>query len=168
VAIRSTGQAGAGAGLQAIYTSPSTFIWSIAADKDGRGVRATGAPARVYRITPDGKSATIFEPQGIAGGNPFALGQDGAIYAATSPMARCIASRASERWRQLRLSSPRRRSDPKTKYIWDMAFDAQGRLYIALATTVKFTAWTRADRARSSLSQMKRTCAHWRLIPKAM
>ena len=60
IAIRSTGQIELAPALKAIYTSPSSFIWSIAADKDGMVYAATGAPARVYRVTPDGKSECYF------------------------------------------------------------------------------------------------------------
>src|SRR5215475_14192057 len=84
VAIRSTGQIELAPAFKAIYTSPSTFIWSIAADKDGVVYAATGAPARVYRVTPDGKSTIIFEPKELQV-QAIALGQDGAVYAATSP-----------------------------------------------------------------------------------
>src|SRR5260370_4873489 len=65
VAIRSTGQLEPAPAFKAIYTSPSTFIWSIASDKDGVVYAATGAPARVYRITPDGKASVIFEPKAL-------------------------------------------------------------------------------------------------------
>jgi hypothetical protein len=131
VAIRSTGQLELAPAFKAIYTSPSTFIWGIAADKDGAVYAATGAPARVYRVTPDGKSTVIFEPKELQV-QSIALGQDGAVYAATSPdgkvyritrkpgAAAAVPEFAAETF-----------FDPKTKYIWDMAFDAQGRLYIA-------------------------------------
>jgi hypothetical protein len=131
VAIRSTGQIELAPAFKAIYTSPSTFIWSIAADKDGVVYAATGAPARVYRVTPDGKSAVIFEPKELQV-QSIALGQDGAVYAATSPDGKVyrITRKAGGT-----AAAPEFAADtffdPKTKYIWDMAFDAQGRLYIA-------------------------------------
>jgi WD40 repeat protein len=131
VAIRSTGQLELAPAFKAIYTSPSTFIWSITSDKDGVVYAATGAPARVYRIMPDGKSATIFEPKELQV-QSIALGQDGAIYAATSPDGKVyrITRKAGGA-----AATPEFAAetffDPKTKYIWDMAFDAQGRLYIA-------------------------------------
>src|SRR5262249_59983638 len=86
VAIRSTGQLDLAPAFKAVYTSPSTFIWSLAADKDGVIYAATGAPARVYRITPDGKAAVIFEPKELQV-QSVALGKNdpGAVYAATSP-----------------------------------------------------------------------------------
>ena len=55
IAISSTGMLELAPAFKVVYTSPSTFIWSIAADKDGTIYVATGSPARVYRITPDGK-----------------------------------------------------------------------------------------------------------------
>jgi sugar lactone lactonase YvrE len=131
IAIRSTGQIELAPAFKAIYTSPSSFIWSIAADKDGTVYAATGAPGRVYRITPDGKSSVIFEPKELQV-QSIALGQDGAVYAATSPDGKVYritrkpggAAAAPEFTAETFF-------DPKTKYIWDMEFDAQGRLYIA-------------------------------------
>lgn len=131
VAIRSTGQLELAPAFKAIYTSPSSFIWGIAADKDGVVYAATGAPARVYRVTPDGKSNVIFEPKELQV-QSVSIGQDGAIYAATSPDGKVyrLSRKAGGS-----ASAPEYDSqtffDPKTKYIWDMAFDAQGRLYIA-------------------------------------
>ncbi|HLW54752.1 MAG TPA: hypothetical protein VKW06_18090 [Candidatus Angelobacter sp.] len=133
VAIRSTGQLELAPAFKAVYTSPSTFIWGIAADKDGVVYAATGAPARVYRITPDGKAAVIFEPKELQV-QAIALGGDGAVYAATSPdgkvykltrnAAKGTANAAPE-------FSAQPFFDPKTKYIWSLALDGEGRLYIA-------------------------------------
>jgi sugar lactone lactonase YvrE len=131
VAIRSTGQIQLAPAFKAIYTSPSTFIWGIASDRDGVVYAATGAPARVYRITADGKSSVIFEPKELQV-QSIALGPDGAIYAATSPDGKVyrITRKAGGT-----AAAPEFAADtffdPKTKYIWDMAFDAQGRLYLA-------------------------------------
>ncbi|HVG90198.1 MAG TPA: hypothetical protein VNB54_01795, partial [Alphaproteobacteria bacterium] len=131
IAIRSTGQIELAPAFKVIYTSPSTFIWSIAADKDGVVYAATGAPARVYRVTPDGKSTVIFEPKELQV-QAIALGQDGAVYAATSPDGKVY---KITRKPGGTAAAPEFTSetffDPKTKYIWDLAFDAQGRLYIA-------------------------------------
>jgi WD40 repeat protein len=131
IAIRSTGQIELAPAFKAIYTSPSSFIWSIAADKDGVVYAATGAPARVYRVTPDGKSSVIFEPKELQV-QSIALGQDGAVYAATSPDGKVY---RITRKQAAAGAAPEFATetffDPKTKYIWDMEFDSQGRLYIA-------------------------------------
>jgi hypothetical protein len=131
VAISSSGKLELAPAFKVLYTSPSTFIWSIASDKDGVVYAATGAPARVYRITPDGKGSIIFEPKELQV-QAIAIGADGAVYAATSPDGKVYklthkkntAGSASEFTADVFF-------DPATKYIWDMEFDAQGRLYLA-------------------------------------
>ena len=130
VAISSRGTLALAPAFKVIYTSPSTFIWSIAGDKDGTVYAATGAPARVYRIAPDGKGTVIFEPKELQV-QAIALGSDGAVYAATSPDGKVyrIARKAGSGNAQEFAADVY--FDPKTKYIWDMKFDAQGRLYLA-------------------------------------
>src|SRR5882724_9851936 len=131
VAIRSTGQLELAPGFKSVYTSPSTFIWSIAADKDGVVYAATGAPARVYRITPDGKTTVLFEPKELQV-QSIALGKDGAVYAGTSPDGKVYRiTRKPGGSATAPEFAAETFFDPKTKYIWDMAFDALGRLYIA-------------------------------------
>ena len=84
VAIRSTGGLELAPAFKAISTTPSTYIWSIAADQSGNLYAATGAPARVYRITPQGQSSTIFEPQELQV-QALAVDKNGVLYAATNP-----------------------------------------------------------------------------------
>ncbi|HET7873570.1 MAG TPA: hypothetical protein VFL42_13720, partial [Terriglobales bacterium] len=133
VAVRSSGLLELAPVFKVIYTSPSTFIWRIAADKDGTVYAATGAPARVYRVTPDGKSTVIFDPKELQV-QTIALGKDGAIYAATSPDGKVYKiTRTAAKAGQT--ANPEYQAsvffDPKTKYIWDLAFDAEGRLLVA-------------------------------------
>jgi hypothetical protein len=131
VAVRSTGQLELAPAFKAVYTSPSTFIWSIAADKDGVVYAATGAPARVYRIAPDGKAAVIFEPKELQV-QAVALGKDGAVYAATSPDGKVYKiTRSAKAGGDNREFNADVFFDPKTKYIWDLALDSEGRLYVA-------------------------------------
>src|SRR5215475_2050638 len=132
VAIRSTGQLELAPAFKSIYTSPSTFIWGLVADKDGVVYAATGAPARVYRITPDGKSAIIFEPKELQV-QAIALGGDGAIYAATSPDGKVykLTRAAAKSGNATPEFTAQPFFDPKTKYIWNLALDNDGRLYIA-------------------------------------
>src|SRR5579864_3284321 len=63
VAIRSSGGLELAPAFKMLYATPSTYIWAVAADDAGNIYAATGSPARVYRITPDGKSTIIFQPQ---------------------------------------------------------------------------------------------------------
>ena len=84
VAIRSSGGLELAPSFKLLYSTPSTYIWSIAADDAGNVYAAAGSPARVYHITPDGKSTIIFEPQEFQV-QALKVGPGGVIFAATAP-----------------------------------------------------------------------------------
>ena len=84
VAIRSTGGLELAPAFKAIWTTPSTYIWAITADPNGNVYVASGSPARVYRVTPQGQSSTIFEPQELQV-QALAMDKNGILYAATNP-----------------------------------------------------------------------------------
>src|SRR5579871_5336375 len=84
VAIRSSGGLELAPSFKLLYSTPSTYIWAIAADDSGNVYAATGSPARVYRITSDGKSSIIFQPQELQV-QALRVGPGGVIYAATAP-----------------------------------------------------------------------------------
>lgn len=156
VAIRSDGALELAPAFAAVTTTPSTYIWSIAADKHGAVYAAAGAPARVYRIAPDGTTTIIFQPQELQV-QALAVDSSGSIYAATSPDGKVykIEHRPGKTSPQKHEAKPAATStaaetgdervhaavdpnwvssvfyEPKTKYIWDLALDREGRLYIA-------------------------------------
>src|SRR5690242_14914442 len=150
VAIRSDGGLELAPALKAIYTTPSTYIWAIGDDAQGNIYAATGAPARVYRITPTGQATVIFQPEELQV-QALVVDKAGVIYAATSPdgkvykIERRTQSPAAAAETAAGSTAPQDKSrlpldanytssvlfDPQTKYIWDLAEDAQGRLYVA-------------------------------------
>src|SRR5580704_17769750 len=84
IALRSEGGLELAPAFKALATTPSTYIWAIASDASGNVYAAAGAPARVYRITPDGQSTTIFEPQELQV-QALVVDKSGVVYAATAP-----------------------------------------------------------------------------------
>ena len=84
VAITSDGHLREGPGLTEILTTPATFVWSVAAGKDGETYAGTASPATVLRIGKDGKPFTLFETKDVSV-QVVRLGPDGALYAATLP-----------------------------------------------------------------------------------
>ena len=133
VAIRSTGGLELSPVFKPLATTPSTYIWAIAADSGGNVYAAAGAPARIYRITPDGKSSAIFQPQELQV-QALVLDKNGVIYAATNPDGKVYRivpppaagdSNAPSAWHASVFF------DPGTKYIWDLALDASGNVYVA-------------------------------------
>ena len=149
VAVRSTGGLELAPAFTALSTTPSTYIWSIAADRDGNLYAAAGSPARVYRITPDGKSTVIFEPQELQV-QALAVDKSGVIYAATNPDGKVYKiednAAASSKSSGDKKSADKKSMDkpsadalwsssvyfePGTKYIWDLVLDDGGNLYVA-------------------------------------
>ncbi|MGC2474654.1 MAG: hypothetical protein WA485_09995 [Candidatus Sulfotelmatobacter sp.] len=149
VAIRSVGGLELAPSFKLLYATPSTYIWAVAADDSGNVYAATGSPARVYRITPDGKSSIIFQPQELQV-QALRVGPGGVIYAATAPDGKVykIEHRPgnSEKKREEKSTESTQKDSkpaldpswssseyfaPGTKYIWDLALDKSGNLYIA-------------------------------------
>jgi hypothetical protein len=165
VAIRSTGGLELAPTFKSLYATPSTYIWAIAADDSGNVYVAAGAPARVYRITPDGKATIIFEPKELQV-QTLRTGPGGAIYAATAPDGKVykIGHNSGGKSQPSKTSSDKDRNDknsdknknekdkddkdankpsvdpswtssvyfePDRKYIWDLALDKSGNLFVA-------------------------------------
>lgn len=160
VAIRSSGGLELAPSFKLLYATPSTYIWAVAADDAGNVYAATGSPARVYRITPDGQSTIIFEPQELQV-QTLVVGPHGVIYAATAPDGKVykIEHQASDKHKAKKSESQSEKSadsksekdapkdpakpaldpswssseyfSPGTKYIWDLVLDKAGNLYVA-------------------------------------
>jgi hypothetical protein len=173
VAIRSTGGLELAPTFKSLYTTPSTYIWAMAADDAGNVYVAAGAPARVYRIAPDGKAMIIFEPKELqVQALQIGRGGVGAIYAATAPdgkvyklehnaggkpqPAKTDAAQATAAGEDKDKDKDKDKEkgkdkddkdaakpsvdpswsssvyfEPGTKYIWDLALDKAGNLYVA-------------------------------------
>lgn len=143
VAIRSDGHLELAPSFRALATTQSTYLWGIASDDHGNVFAAAGAPARVYRITPEGKVSVLLTP-GDLEVQALVVDNSGVIYAATSPdgkVYRIEHKVAAPAPNPTQTSSPQTTLDPeytssvyfdpKTKYIWALALDKDGRLYVA-------------------------------------
>ena len=163
VAISSDGTLTLAPSFTSLYTSPSTYIWDIASDAQGNVYAASGSPARVYKITPDGKARIIFAPQELQV-QTLAVDKDGTIYAATSPDGKVYkivhggptpgqapetphtTAEVAAAQEGAKLPRPGEKPqtsvavdtsysasvlfDPKTKYIWTMALDRDGNIFV--------------------------------------
>jgi hypothetical protein len=155
VAIRSTGGLELAPTFRSLYATPSTYIWAIAADDAGTVYVAAGAPARVYRITSEGKATIIFEPKELQV-QALQIGAGGIIYAATAPDGKVykiehkpgnkapakadpVEGTPGEKEKEKDVVKPTADPfwsssvyfEPGTKYIWDLALDKGGNLYVA-------------------------------------
>ena len=160
VAIRSMGGLELAPTFKNLYATPSTYIWAIAADGDGDVYVAAGAPARVYRIASNGKATIIFEPKELQV-QALQTGPGRVIYAATAPdgkvyklehkpeskspapQAGAPGTPASDKDKDKDKEKDADKPaidpswssavyfEPGTKYIWDLALDKSGNLYVA-------------------------------------
>ncbi len=152
VAIRSSGGLELAPSFKLLYATPSTYIWAVASDDAGNVYAATGSPARVYRITPDGQATIIFEPRELQV-QTIEVAPGGMIYAATAPDGKVyrIERKSKEKSESPKADSKSDKEAPKdpakpaldsswssseyfapaTKYIWDLALDKAGNLYVA-------------------------------------
>jgi hypothetical protein len=160
VAISSDGTLELAPGFRLVASVPSSALWATAVGPQGEIYAATGAPARVYRIVPGGQPVAIFEPQELQV-QALVVDKSGVIYAATNPdgkvyrLERGSGSGAAGDGRETRRSANGKDEKPKdekskderlkpgsewtssvyfdpgTKYIWALALDSAGALYVA-------------------------------------
>ncbi len=143
VALTSDGHLTEGPSLIDERTTPSTYVWSVATGKDGLAYVGTASPATVLRIGADGKPFTLFESKDVAV-QVVRLGPDGALYAATLPSGKVYklnpgadkkldenSATAVFDAAAFDESDSKDKADKRPHYIWEMAFDKAGRLYIA-------------------------------------
>ena len=163
VAVTSDGYLREGPGATEVLTTPSSYVWSVAAGKDGDSYLGTASPATVLRVDKDGKPFTIFESKDVSV-QVVRLGPDGAIYAATLPSGKVYRLKADATTKQDETNATvvfdlakieggkpdeeasggkavsgkpdeakedGEKASGKSNYIWDLTFDASGRLYIA-------------------------------------
>jgi sugar lactone lactonase YvrE len=161
VAISSDGFLQLAPAFKLVATTPSSAIWATAIGPQGEIYAATGAPARIYRIVPGGKPVAIFQPQelqvqalaiGKDGTIYAATNPDGKVYKIQPGMAAASENDGRDARHPTTTEEPKAKQsnhaksdgempatdwkssvffDPGTKYIWSLALDPSGNLYVA-------------------------------------
>ena len=133
VAIASDGRLLPGPASKLIYTTPSTYVWDVAADKQGNAYLATGSPATVIKVTPDGKATTLFKSKDL-NVQAVAVGPHGSVYAATLPSGMIYKlnpdkTGATSATAQVVFDPAKTKEKPK--YVWALKCGPKGGLSIA-------------------------------------
>jgi hypothetical protein len=142
IAVASQGHLEAGPPLKSVLLTPSTYIWAVASDNQGNAYIGTGSPATVLKVTPAGVSTKLFSTKELTV-QAVRVGPDGSVYAATVPGGKvyrikpgqsgldettaAVVFDAATTARNVATA----KSADQARYIWDLAFDSQGVLYIA-------------------------------------
>jgi hypothetical protein len=141
-AISSRGYLESGPALRSVLLTPSTYIWAAASDSQGNAYIGTGSPATVLKVTPSGTSTKLFTTKELTV-QTVRVGPDGSVYAATVPggkvyrikpgqsgLDETTATVVFDASTVHNADAAKPGGDP-ARYIWDLAFDAQGALYLA-------------------------------------
>ena len=149
VAISSNGFLQLAPAFKLVATTPSSAVWATAVAPNGDVFLATGAPAKVYRVSPGGQPVAVFQPQELQV-QALVVDKHGTIYAATNPdgkVYRLEKASSDPKGQESTLKTQKPTSnqqpttengwkssvyfDPETKYIWALALDDAGNLYVA-------------------------------------
>jgi hypothetical protein len=142
IAIASQGHLEAGPPLRSVLLTPSTYIWAVASDSQGNAYIATGSPATVLKVTPAGVSTKLFSTKELTV-QAVRVGPDGSVYAATVPGGKVYRIKPGQSGLDETTAAvifdaattarnvATAKSADQARYIWDLAFDSHGALYIA-------------------------------------
>jgi hypothetical protein len=104
-----------------LFDTEQPYIWSSAVDAQGNVYLGTGHDGRIYKVTPDGKGALLYDAAELDV-TALVVGRDGALYAGTSPDGKVY-----------RIGGDGKATDyfdPPDKYIWSMAVLPDGALAV--------------------------------------
>ena len=142
VAITSDGSLQLAPSFRSLYTTPSTYAWAMDTDSEGNVYVAAGSPARVYRVTPQGQASVIFAPQELQV-QALVVGPHNTVYVGTSPDGKVYKIGRKKGVQETPAAQSKSTVEvdpnysasvlfnPATKYIWALALDGNGNLYVA-------------------------------------
>src|SRR5205085_9203958 len=111
-----------------MFDTEQAYVWSSAVDTAGNVYLGTGHDGRIYKVTPDGKGALLYDAAELDV-TALVVGRDGALYAGTSPDGKVY-----------RITPDGKAEvyfDPPDKYIWSLAVMSDGSLAVGTGDTGK-------------------------------
>src|SRR5947209_5887742 len=113
LSLRSDGRLTLAPKFDELFDSPSAYLWALARDSKGNLYTGGGPGAKLFRISPGGEKKTLTEFQSLEI-HAIAVDKKDQVFAATSPDGKIYKVSAGGKSEVF--------YDPKTKYIWAMAF----------------------------------------------
>src|SRR5215813_3355057 len=103
-----------------VFNTEQTLVWSAIADSKGNVYLGTGHDGKIFKVDASGKGSMLVDLTEL---DVMALAVDskGVLYAGTSPDGKVY---------KIENGTAKEFFDPKTKYIWSLVFDKQGRLLV--------------------------------------
>jgi len=122
LSLRSDGPISLAPRLRELFDTASPYLWALAQDSKGNVYAGGGTNAKLYRISPDGKSKVVAELDALEI-HAIAVDAKDRVYFGTSPDGKVYRTTGN--------GKPEVFYDPKAKYIWGLAFDSKGDLFVA-------------------------------------
>jgi len=103
-----------------VFNTEQTLVWSAVADSKGNVYVGTGHDGKIFKVDASGKGGLLVDLSEL---DVLALAVDSkdVLYAGTSPDGKVY---------KIENGTAKEFFDPKTKYIWSLVFDKQGRLLV--------------------------------------
>jgi hypothetical protein len=103
-----------------VFNTEQTLVWSAVADSKGNVYLGTGHDGKIFKVDSTGKGALLVDLTEL---DVLALAVDSkdVLYAGTSPDGKVY---------KIENGMAKEFFEPKTKYIWSLVFDKQGRLLV--------------------------------------
>ncbi|HEY1948759.1 MAG TPA: hypothetical protein VGG97_17250 [Bryobacteraceae bacterium] len=125
LSIRSDGHITLAPEFKELDSTNEPYLWAVAQDSKGTlyyaGGAPTGASTKVYALAPGAKAKPFAEISGLEV-HALAVDAQDRVYAAVLPDAKIY---------RIENGKPQLFFDAKCKYIWSMAFDKSGNLFVA-------------------------------------
>lgn len=128
--VTSTGDAKLSLKVDTFADLKETQVWALVEDADGNIYAGTGTQGKIFKISADGKTSTLFYDSPEVVIYSLAIGADGTLYAGTGPDGLIYKITDAETPPQTILSEG-------DKYVWAMHLDDAGNLYAATGTDGK-------------------------------
>ncbi len=111
-----------------VFDTEQAYVWSSTVDPQGNVYLGTGHDGRIFKVTPDGKGALLYDAAELDV-TALVVGRDGALYAGTSPDGKVY-----------RIATDGKAADyfdPPDKYIWSLAVLQDGALAVGTGDSGK-------------------------------
>ena len=130
ISVKSTGDASLAKKVEEFSELKEAQVWALAEDSEGNIYAGTGNEGKIYKISPDGKTVTLYFDSPEVTIFSLAVGSDDVLYAGTGPDGLVYKITDKD-------TPPTTLLKKGDKYVWALHLDGEGNLYAATGTEGK-------------------------------
>ena len=130
ISVSSTGDASLSFKIDGFSEIDEAQVWALAEDSEGNIYAGTGIEGKIYKISADGKTSTLYFDSPEVTIFSLVIGSDDTLYAGTGPDGLIYKITDQD-------TPPKTILSKGDKYVWAMHLDDEGNLYAATGTEGK-------------------------------